>query len=521
MISKFNQFRNFINTKHYKILIFILIGCSLSLVFRNELLLTGRPFTEDGYYSFTVARNLATGKGFSVGDGIKTNGFQPLFTIILSIPYLITNGDKIISLRIILFIEWIIYILTALVLAKVAGAFLKNEGIKKDITFDLPILISYIYLSSVSIFLLHFNGLETGLLLLLYSILWFLYQKNFVYNYKNLFIYSVLLGLLVLSRIDAVFFVIIFSMFQFFDGEGNFTNRFLRFLIVATTSFMVTLPWWLYNYFCFGSLIPSSGTAQQIWSIDSIRIREAFIALSQNLMPLIYLGTATLEGWYANLFRIILIGGAISWLRNIWKKNKTQLLQNEEWRRSIKFCTILLSSMLVLICYYTLSFYSTWFYFRYFSPLLIISVLVIGILVSYLMYKFSYLRILMILLIFPLVISIYMISKGRYLSEYYVHQFDLVKQHVPNNEHVGAFQSGTLGYFYDNTINLDGKTNIEALEYKDNLLDYIDKKGIKWLCDWKWKLEKLISTDKKQVWINVAEKGNFMLLKKKENKFAF
>ena len=52
---------------------------------------------------------------------------------------------------------------------------------------------------------------------------------------------------------------------------------------------------------------------------------------------------------------------------------------------------------------------------------------------------------------------------------------------------IGAFQTGALGYYIDNVINLDGKVNNSALEsYKHKSLEqYIDSMKIEVLIDWK------------------------------------
>jgi hypothetical protein len=52
---------------------------------------------------------------------------------------------------------------------------------------------------------------------------------------------------------------------------------------------------------------------------------------------------------------------------------------------------------------------------------------------------------------------------------------------------IGAFQTGALGYYVDNVINLDGKVNNNALEsYKHKSLEqYIDSMKIEVLVDWK------------------------------------
>lgn len=512
MLQKYSRYFYIVN-------IIFLAVVSLSLIFRDDYLLTGRPFTEDAYYSFTVARNLALGNGFTVGNEGKTNGFQPLFTLIASVAYLFTNGDKFFSLRIILFIQWIIYILTAVLLGIITKNSIKNITIFNDTDVNMLSITSYIYISCISVFLIHLNGLETGLLLLLYTLLWYLYQKDFINNIKNLFIYSLLLGLLVLTRIDTVFFVILFSLSQFFKSKALFKEKFIRFSIVSATSFLVSLPWWLYNYICFGSFIPTSGLAQQSWSINYVRVREANIALSQNLMPLVYMGTATLEGVMSNIIRICLIILSFFILFRIWKINRKEFADNNNWQRTIQFVKLILISMLILILYYTFSFYATWFYFRYFAPLILISVFFIGMIFNYLIFKIPKLKIMMVIFLIPVSVSVYLLWHGKYPNEYYIHQFALVNDYVPRNEYVGAFQSGTLGYFYDNTINLDGKMNIDAIKYKNNLIEYVERKNIKWLCDWKWKIEDLINKklDKENdKWIRIDEKGKFLLVKKNE-----
>jgi len=61
-----------------------------------------------------------------------------------------------------------------------------------------------------------------------------------------------------------------------------------------------------------------------------------------------------------------------------------------------------------------------------------------------------------------------------------------VKEHVKPHEWVGAIQSGTVGYFHDRTINLDGKVNPEALvaRQEDRLIQYVIDKKIDYLVDW-------------------------------------
>ena len=61
-----------------------------------------------------------------------------------------------------------------------------------------------------------------------------------------------------------------------------------------------------------------------------------------------------------------------------------------------------------------------------------------------------------------------------------------VQQHLPPSSLVGAFQSGAIGYFNDNVINLDGKVNPDVVEVLANhrLNDYVIDHGIDYVIDW-------------------------------------
>ncbi|NJN67317.1 MAG: hypothetical protein HC884_11700 [Chloroflexaceae bacterium] len=48
-------------------------------------------------------------------------------------------------------------------------------------------------------------------------------------------------------------------------------------------------------------------------------------------------------------------------------------------------------------------------------------------------------------------------------NPYYREQIPLIERYVPDGDDIAAFESGTLGYFHDRTINLDGKVNPEVL----------------------------------------------------------
>ena len=62
-----------------------------------------------------------------------------------------------------------------------------------------------------------------------------------------------------------------------------------------------------------------------------------------------------------------------------------------------------------------------------------------------------------------------------------------VAENVPVEAWVGAVQTGTLGYWHDRTINLDGKVNPQALAARrteGHVLNYVVDSEIDYIVDW-------------------------------------
>ena len=73
------------------------------------------------------------------------------------------------------------------------------------------------------------------------------------------------------------------------------------------------------------------------------------------------------------------------------------------------------------------------------------------------------------------IMAVWLLAGGRMgaSSPMYAVQLPLVREGVPDGEVVAAGQSGTLGYFRDNVLNLDGKVNPEALQYRGRMREYL------------------------------------------------
>ena len=63
---------------------------------------------------------------------------------------------------------------------------------------------------------------------------------------------------------------------------------------------------------------------------------------------------------------------------------------------------------------------------------------------------------------------------------------DWVAANVPEDAWVGAIQTGTLGYYHERTINLDGKVDPNALaaQQENRLSEYVLERNVEYIVDW-------------------------------------
>lgn len=489
------RIRTEVHLRLLKVMIAVVALAAGSLALRPDSSIVHRPIVEDGYYSLTVARNLAIGRGMTVDGKTLTNGFQPLFTLLTTPIYIFVANDRILALRFVLALHLFFFLATGYLLSKIVKDAIDRQTPMNQSPFAWWVIV--IFCSSVLVFVVSFNGLETGFLLFMYTLAWRIYQTTNLEGWANVAGYGVVLGLLVLARIDALVLVLVVSIYDLlFRRATPFLRRLARVGVLNCVTFLVSSPWWLYNKFNFGSFMPTSGNAYRSWiSISDLsdpvaaqRLHESTSALLRTLMPIIYLGQNTYEGPSANIVRGALLLLLIIFLlvrnRDLrrWLEPKEASYRPMIW--AMKFGSILLLAVLFLACSYTLSFSAVWFYTRYYSPLLLLSIPLIGVAVAFLAIRFPRVfNVAAVLVALPLLWVIVSLHLGKFQSEYINDQLHLVESHVPQLEWVAAFQTGTLGYYRNNVLNLDGKVNPKAVEYRGNILSYVEESRIRWLCD--------------------------------------
>ncbi|MFZ0964027.1 MAG: hypothetical protein WAO35_24440, partial [Terriglobia bacterium] len=373
------------NSKPKEIENIILKGCvlilalsALSLAFRPGRSIAEAPLEEDGYYGLTVSRNMALGMGIVIQTSTWTNGFQPLCTFLRVPVFCLVRHDRDLAIRFILGLDWLFYIGAAYLVSQVACDFEPDSSRTAQATTWAAMIL---YLSAPNVFIEHFNGMETGCLLACYAVTWRFYQRRGTESTRNRIAFAILLGVLVLARIDGIFLVIIICIHQLFDRSVPlWGSRVGRFSTLAGFSLLVSSPWWLYNLIGFHSLIPSSGKAEQLFGLSIHRCKGMVAAVDRGLFPWVYIighEWPYAHAW-GSIIRLIALGIVVVCfcLFNRRKEDRGIKLDaaDEQHRRTLQFARWLLMSLAVLACWYTVSSHAVHFYARYLAPLALVAV---------------------------------------------------------------------------------------------------------------------------------------------------
>jgi len=436
--------------------------------------LAERPLTEDGFYSLKVAWNIGRGDGIVYNYKQPTTGIQPLYVFVSSaLVYFnkMIGGDKFTFLRMILLLSGITSLIFAFVIKSVAQKI--QPAANQKILFIISILLG---LFNFKIFLNLFNGLETGLYLVLLG-----FCLNYSYSFyqskvttKSKIIFGLLIGVTTLARIDFLIIAFVFIFLLIVLKKISVIDSLLILVIVL----IVISPWFIYVYTVQGSFIPSSALVQSAFQPAEIsyRIDQFFFSLVSNIVPFYHPGLTRAFILYPVAIVILSILSKFQKenLKIIWK---TEILRN--WMISLSIITVI----------YFLFAAQPYFYFRYLSIWSIITLPFFAIIISQWLLnksKIIFQIVVISIVLFFFVNVVYYFHYPKIVSGLALRPA-FIQIHFNEYNKIGMAQSGISGYFFNNVINLDGKVNYSALEaIKSNkLFNYIKEEKIDVLMEWK------------------------------------
>jgi hypothetical protein len=445
----------------------------------------GSLYIDDSFYFLKIAENVPK-YGMVTFDGTNpSNGFQPLWLIIL-IALTAAIPSKIALITIATLILVLGHVLTAYILYRICAMY----GYERA-----GAVLALFWAFNPFILWTAASGLETGLYLFLLSAsLWYyLCHRDFL-KPKQSAILGLLLGLTFLTRLDAAIFAIAIALDYLFLNRKKFVDAFLQLVPCGIVLILFTMSWFLFSWWHSHALTPLSGATKALVSyvgyytgIADLVIKRAFTTLALIKEGMEFIGFWNLQGFvYAAAIAALWLAAMVLLAR------KTRI----NTRPAIFLCAY----CVMLFGYYI----STSVDIRYLMPIVLLSMLGTALLLAHTYrahpaknaVRWIYLAVGLFLAVNILVSAIQAAKTGQLSGEWNPLQYTMyedgigwMRANTPPDTVIGAFNSGVYGYFSGRkVVNLDGVINDNAYRaLRDNrMYAYITEQNISYILDWEY-----------------------------------
>lgn len=416
-----------------------------------------RLMPDDAFYYFKIAENIRHGLGsvFSVNE--PTNGYHPLWMILLvGIQFAFSPGKE----------TFILYALFLAVCLNMGSAFilyyfLTGLGLRRQqVLLGITVFLWMPYMVHISL-----TGLETPLfhflLLSVFAIVQKILKDSNDLSKKYIILLGICSGLLMLARTDSIFFT---SFIYSYLLVKNYKKHVFPLFLSGVVATVVLSPWLLWNIATFGTIVQSSGVAMSglyHWYMPSMITWEYFLKASTKALGSFYWLFGFLLRQQGNYYH----GGSPAWkfcigcilasivAISLYKKTikKNLILPVWIWGPSLLF---------LIFHLYVRLFVQVW----HLSVALLIMVLFIVNLIDEKI--LSSVRLIGIIIILGS-ITIYTLQYCYfYPQQGIINVYKTYKANSIKPLKIGHTDCGYFGYFSKHTVvNLDGVVNNRALQY--------------------------------------------------------
>jgi hypothetical protein len=442
--------------------------------------------SEDGYLMLTIARNVALGHGMSIAEGtIPTNGAQPLMAYVYALAFWLVGGDKAWGVLLVQVFQIAIALASALLLYRVGRKILSGQpdgdavaALAAALWFAGPLAVKHTM-----------NCLETGgyalAILGVAAYVLVLPPGNRPWPLRQCVALGALLAGAFWVRNDASLLVAAVCASRVLSaliaGRAALQARVIEAVVVGATALAGAAPWLVHNVTRFGYLMPISGVAEGSGYVRGENLVDLPAALAEYVLVTLPIPSTWEHGplVIAASMAVILAGAAAAALF------ATRLeAPARRWLGILGLWTA------ILVVFYGFFFGVGFFLSRYFFPLSPFLALVAVYWASRAWHavvpRAGWAPIAAATLVAVLVVGLDVRLYLRGTNQGHFQVVEWVRQNVPDDVWVGAVQTGTLGFFHDRTLNLDGKVNPDALKARlaHRTQEYVLESPIQYLADW-------------------------------------
>ncbi len=523
-----SRFRPFLYLKKPEpVCLFLILGLGLlirlSMAWTNVEVLIQKTLPDDAFYYFAIARNMAGGRGLTVDGTNPTNGFHPMWALILILPFIALRSHEGLLIPV---------SLTLSSLFDIGTAYLGYRAVRLA-TGSAPaaVVTALLYALNPLAAMESVNGLETALSTFLFALCFYYYLTaikrsgvetvSHTYNhrqgglpspsipkgdvvllqriaFKRYAILGALAGLMVLARTDTIFLFALMGLEMLWEARRKGWVSIIMLLIPVLAFAIVISPWLAWNQLTLGTMVQSSGVALPY--LIKYSMAQAFrhlplpAALGQHVGPILSL-SFMLFWYYSGLGWTVLIVLAFS-LRFYRFGSDQAGERGKGWMTIPKPFLVPLAAALISVLFHT--FYRWYPRSWYYVPLAWVVSLWVGPAFAYVS------RIAQgvsrrgkafgpLLLGATLLILALQGAKAWWTGFYpwQVHMYHgalWLAEHTAPQEVIGSFNAGLNTYYSRRTvINLDGVTDWRALQAlkEQRLLAYARGRGVDYIVDYR------------------------------------
>ena len=433
---------------------------------------------DDAFYYFEIARNITLGLG-STFDGINlTNGYHPLWMLmILPLFALFSVGGAVDVLPIYfsLGMSVVLNVGTAFILLRILTRITKSPLIRA-FALAVCVLNPFVFFETV-------NGLETSVALLLLSGFMLAALRAQEQQTKAVYVLvTIMAGLMILARMDLAFYFAAYLVWLLVTL--GFKTSIRQVLLRGVGATLICLPWFIWNYATFQMLFTSASNANTL--INHVLVAQdngpgLLVQLKGALYLLVYHG------------KEVLLRTGVPWLLFGLLGAAAANMVQKEWmiaslRRNLPLLLALFTGFAALFFVNAgLRFTGRAWYFISFNIFLVLAAA--WTLEAVLPRK----QRLVVLVVLSLLVSgTFFLGWKTTLKDQFTNQramfsmAEWMNENLPHDATIGVFNAGVQGYFAHATvINLDALVNNAAYEAmkERRLWSYVGDENIQYISD--------------------------------------
>jgi len=442
---------------------------------------------DDSFYYFTIARNFVHGHGFSFDTLAETNGFHPLWMIML-LPIYSLIEDRTLAIHAALTVSALVDTASLVVIFRLLGEigaamFVRTVAV---VLYGLaPVLFSHAG---------PMNGMETSvnmLLIFAYLLQYWRILRLERFNRPSALLFGFVSGLLILARTDNIVLIgVTCGLMPTIVESGRRTFPLLA--TAGLTATLVVAPWIIWSFHNFGTIVQVSGVSvpfmikSELHEVGWTAV-DYLIQFCRNLASIITFfpvhlrDTRILSPSTLAIAAVLLLFtfSAIGSLRN---------KGGQAVGMTIRYVTVLLMAAVSFVFVHTLRavYMRGWYYMSIIPICIIVSAILLHYVIDHNPQQKQRLLIIFSLILFYAIAAptLFETKHGETDKFRMVHAMNSL---LAEGSRVGSGNAGVYGYFFEKgiVVGLDGLVNNAAYEHirSARLEDYCRKVRVGYMVD--------------------------------------